>query len=87
VDTVQQTEVEVRFVADGARRTRVELEHRHLDRFGARRDEMWGVLDSTGGWTGLLALYGKAVLAAGASVATGSYVTEKQRSHGRSEQA
>jgi len=35
-----KTEIEVRFIADGSERTGVELEHRHLDRYRARRDEM-----------------------------------------------
>jgi hypothetical protein len=29
--------------------TRVEFEHRHLDRYGKRRDEMRGIFDSEGG--------------------------------------
>lgn len=51
-----KTEVEVRFTADGEQ-TRVELEHRHLDRYGARADEMRGIFDSQGGWTGILAMF------------------------------
>ena len=41
-----KTEVEVRFIAEGENRTRVELEHRGLDPYGARRDEMRGIFDS-----------------------------------------
>ena len=44
------TEVEIRFVADGSQRTRVELEHRRLDRYGARRDEMRRIYDTEGDW-------------------------------------
>jgi uncharacterized protein YndB with AHSA1/START domain len=49
-----KTEVEVRFIAEGKNRTRLELEHRHLELYGARRDEMRGIFDSEGGWKGLL---------------------------------
>jgi uncharacterized protein YndB with AHSA1/START domain len=49
-----KTEIEVRFIAEGRNSTRVELEHRRLDRFGARRDEMRGTFDSEMGWNGLL---------------------------------
>jgi uncharacterized protein YndB with AHSA1/START domain len=53
-DPALKTEVEVRFVADGKDATRVELEHRHLDRYGPRRHEMRGIFDSDRGWKGLL---------------------------------
>jgi uncharacterized protein YndB with AHSA1/START domain len=49
-----KTEAEVRFVAERENRTRVELEHRGLDAYGARRDEMRGIFDSDKGWKGLL---------------------------------
>jgi hypothetical protein len=35
----------VRFIPDGKNSTRVELEHRRLDRYGARRDEMRTIFD------------------------------------------
>jgi uncharacterized protein YndB with AHSA1/START domain len=59
-DPTLQTEVEVRFIAEGKDATRVELEHRHLDRYGARRDEMRGIFGSEGGWSGLLASFARA---------------------------
>lgn len=62
-DPAFHTEVEVRFIAQGGERTRVELEHRHLDRYGARRDEMRARFDSEGGWAGLLASFARAVAA------------------------
>jgi uncharacterized protein YndB with AHSA1/START domain len=49
-DPKLNTEVEVRFVAEGSKRTRVELEHRRLDRYGARRDEMRRIYDTEGDW-------------------------------------
>ena len=58
-----RTEVEVRFIAETKDRTRVELEHRHLDQFGARRDQMRGIFDSDGGWSGLLASFARAAAA------------------------
>jgi uncharacterized protein YndB with AHSA1/START domain len=57
------TEVEVRFIAQGKDSTRVELEHRHLDRYGARRDEIRAIFDSEGGWSGLLASFARAAAA------------------------
>jgi len=48
------TEVEVRFIAEGPRTTRVELEHRNLERFGDKAEDMRKAFDSDGGWTGIL---------------------------------
>ena len=50
------TEVEVRFVSLGPARTRVELEHRRLDRYGAAAEQMRGIFDSENGWTNILRL-------------------------------
>jgi uncharacterized protein YndB with AHSA1/START domain len=52
-DPALHTEVEVRFIPDGAG-TRVELAHRGLDQYGDRRDQMRGIFDSAGGWSGIL---------------------------------
>jgi len=48
------TEVEVRFIAEGPRTTRVEFEHRNLERFGSKTEEMRRAFESEGGWTGIL---------------------------------
>ena len=48
------TELEIRFVVEAENRTRVELEHRRLDRYGARRDEMRNIFDKSGDWGRLL---------------------------------
>jgi hypothetical protein len=44
------TEVEVRFIATGADHTRVELEHRLLERMGAKAAQARASVDSPGGW-------------------------------------
>jgi uncharacterized protein YndB with AHSA1/START domain len=49
-DPTLGTEIEIRFLPTGAHNTRVELEHRRLDRFGARRDEMRAIFDTQGDW-------------------------------------
>src|SRR5262245_15478387 len=62
-DPTLKTEVEVRFIAEGDGGTRVELEHRHLDRYGARRDEMRRVFDTEGDWGRLLESFARAAAA------------------------
>ena len=54
------TEVEVRFHAEDEGRTRVELEHRGLESFGERAEEMRGIFGSEGGWPGLLGRFAQA---------------------------
>ena len=56
-DPTLKTEIEVRFNLDGADRTRVELEHRHLDRYGERRDEMRRIYDTEGDWGKILEMF------------------------------
>jgi uncharacterized protein YndB with AHSA1/START domain len=51
------TEVEVQFIAEGANATRVELEHRNLERMGARADAMRQQIDGPNGWGALLELF------------------------------
>jgi len=54
------TEIEVRFVPEGTG-TRVELEHRRLDRYGERRDQMRRIFDTEGDWGKLLEMFSGAL--------------------------
>jgi uncharacterized protein YndB with AHSA1/START domain len=49
-----ETEVEVRFVAEAPERTRVELEHRKLQRYADQAAMMQSIFDSPEGWGGTL---------------------------------
>src|SRR5262245_9137477 len=56
-DLAQSSEVEVRFTPTAEGGTRVDLEHRHLERHGAGAVSMREAIDAPNGWNGLLELY------------------------------
>jgi uncharacterized protein YndB with AHSA1/START domain len=56
-DRARTSEVEVRFTPDGPARTRVELEHRNLDRHGPGWERMRDGVGSPEGWTSGLARF------------------------------
>jgi uncharacterized protein YndB with AHSA1/START domain len=60
-DQTNASEVEVRFVAVTPARTRLELEHRNLDRHGPGWESLRGAVESDGGWPLYLARYGELV--------------------------
>jgi uncharacterized protein YndB with AHSA1/START domain len=51
------TEVEVTFTPIEGGATRVDLEHRNLERFGDKIDTVRAAIDSEGGWSGILKVY------------------------------
>jgi len=51
------TEVEVKFIAEGERTTRVELEHRNLERMGEKAETVRASVDSPNGWGAILEAY------------------------------
>jgi uncharacterized protein YndB with AHSA1/START domain len=53
-DPGKTSELEVRFVAEGANRTRVELDHRHLERHGEGWQQLHESVSGDGGWPGCL---------------------------------
>jgi uncharacterized protein YndB with AHSA1/START domain len=61
-ETGTVTEVDVHFIAETAERTRVEFEHRHLDRLGDRAEEFRGKFDN--GWVAVLESFVKEANAA-----------------------
>ncbi len=56
-DPDRTSEVEVRFVAETPQRTRLELEHRHLDRHGPGWEAVGQGVDADEGWPLYLARY------------------------------
>jgi uncharacterized protein YndB with AHSA1/START domain len=63
-DAALGTEIEVRFIAEGDDRTTVMLEHRKLDRYGDRREQMRRIFDTEGDWWKLLEMFAQAAVVA-----------------------
>jgi uncharacterized protein YndB with AHSA1/START domain len=58
-DPAKTSEVEVRFTAESDERTRVELQHRHLDRHGPGWESVADGIDGDAGWPLYLSRYVK----------------------------
>src|SRR5215469_9246200 len=56
-DQTRASEIEVRFLAESPHRTRIEFEHRHLERYGEQAERMREVLDAPDGAAGVLRAY------------------------------
>jgi uncharacterized protein YndB with AHSA1/START domain len=62
-DPDKTSEVEVRFIAEGPGRTRLELEHRNLDRHGPGWEATRDSISGEGGWPGCLQRFAERVAA------------------------
>jgi uncharacterized protein YndB with AHSA1/START domain len=60
-DLEKTSEVEVRFSAESAERTRVELEHRNLDRHGEGWESARDAVGGEGGWPLYLQRFGRVI--------------------------
>jgi uncharacterized protein YndB with AHSA1/START domain len=60
-DLAKASEVEVRFTPLPGGETRVDLEHRHLERHGPNYAELRKGVDGEGGWGGMLTAYAERV--------------------------
>ena len=59
-DPALVTEVEVKFTPLAGGETRVELEHRNIERFGDKAESVRTAIDSEGGWSAIIKLYADA---------------------------
>ncbi|MGB2626320.1 MAG: SRPBCC family protein [Candidatus Acidiferrum sp.] len=60
-DLAKASEVALEFIAEGPETTRVEFEHRHLDRHGLGWEKMREQVGADGGWPMILKLYVEAM--------------------------
>jgi hypothetical protein len=64
-DLSKASEIEIRFIAESNGRTRVALEHRHLDRHGEGWEGLRAGVEGEAGWPLYLARYAEQVAAIG----------------------
>jgi uncharacterized protein YndB with AHSA1/START domain len=57
LDMAKASEVAMEFIAEGPEKTRLEFEHRHLERHGAGWERMRAEIASDGGWPMILNLF------------------------------
>ena len=62
-DPAKTSEVEVAFIAESPQRTRVELQHRHIDRHGDGWEQMHAAVASPDGWDGGLHSFARRIAA------------------------
>jgi uncharacterized protein YndB with AHSA1/START domain len=62
-DVEKTSEVEVRFFSEDQQRTRVDLEHRNLDRHGEGWEQTRESVAGEGGWPGCLRRYAERIAA------------------------
>jgi uncharacterized protein YndB with AHSA1/START domain len=62
-DPEKTSEVEVRFISEAPERTRVELEHRNLDRHGEGWEQTRESVGGEGGWPGCLRSFAERIAA------------------------
>jgi len=62
-DPAKTSEVDVRFIAETPERTRVELEHRNIDRHGDGWEQTREAVEGEGGWSGCLQSFAERVAA------------------------
>jgi hypothetical protein len=56
-DPAFETEVEVTFTEESTDRTRLDLRHRNLQRYGGNAEQMQAIFDDPKGWAGTLASF------------------------------
>jgi uncharacterized protein YndB with AHSA1/START domain len=71
-DPAKTSEVEVRFIPQGPDRTRVELEHRHLDRHGGGWQQMRDAIASPEGWPAGLRAFADCISTTVPGIGTGT---------------
>ena len=64
-DPARASEIEVRFLAEAPDRTRLEFEHRHLERYGEHAERMRAAIDGPGGAVGVVVAFAAAAARAG----------------------